>query len=63
MFAAMLEVCASVSRNDRPETFVVADWLEAVPPFTGLSVIRTPNSVHAAGQRLGKTNFSLIAGN
>jgi hypothetical protein len=61
--AAMLEVCASVSRNDRPETFVAATWIEAIPPFTGLSVIRTLNSLHVAGQRLAKTKSQIIAGN
>jgi hypothetical protein len=63
VFAALLEACASVSRNDRPVTFVAPVWFEAVSPFTGLSAIRTPSSLHVAGQRLAKTKSHFIAGN
>jgi len=61
LFAALLEVCASVSRNDCPVAFVAAAWFEAVLLFTGLSEIRTPCSLHVAGQRSAKTNFDFIA--
>jgi hypothetical protein len=62
-FAALLEICASVSRNELPETFVVATRIEAIPTVTGLSAIRTLTSLHVAGQRLTKTNPQFIAGN
>jgi hypothetical protein len=63
LFAALLEVSARVSRNDRPVTFVALAWIEAVLPFTGLSVIRTPNSLHVASQRLAKAKSRFIAVN
>jgi hypothetical protein len=63
LFAKLLEVCASISRNDRPEAFVAPAWFEAILPFTGLDVIRTPHSLHVTGQRLTKTKIHFIAGN
>jgi hypothetical protein len=62
-FAVLLEAWSSASRNDRPEALVAAARFEAIPPFTGLSAIRTPGTLHVAGHRLVKTKSQFIVDN